>query len=192
MEVVERFTVHQPIEFVWDLFKDVPELSRCLPGAELLAEHDDGTYEGRVSVRLGPISAAFEGRATASFDDADRSCTISGRGVDRSGGSQGRVEVEVRLDGPSPGDTDVEIHARITLAGPIAQFGRTGLVNEVSARLIDEFAACIHAKLDAATPADSAAIEAPEVRGLSLGAMAVWRSFVAWIRRLFGSKGSGD
>jgi uncharacterized protein len=185
MDIIEQFTVAQPIAGVWSLFHDVPELARCLPGAELTSDNGDGTYDGRVSVKLGPISASFEGSATVTFDDAVYTSNIKGRGVDRSGGSQGRVDVDVRLTGVDATTTDVTIEAKVTLAGPIAQFGRTGLVNEVSKRLIDEFSACIYAKLDAGTAEDAAVIAASEVHGLSLFFSSIWAAFIGWLKARF-------
>lgn len=185
MNITEQFTVAQPVDDVWTLFHDVPELARCLPGAELTSDNGDGTYDGRVSVKLGPISASFDGTATVTFDDATYTSNIKGRGVDRSGGSQGQVVVDVHLIAPDATSTDVTIDAKVTLAGPIAQFGRTGLVNEVSRRLIDEFSACVHAKLDAATAEDAAVIVAAEVHGLSLFFSSVWSGAVDWAKRLF-------
>jgi carbon monoxide dehydrogenase subunit G len=185
MDIIEVFEVSQPMESVWELFQDVPELARCLPGAELTSDNGDGTYNGRVSVKLGPISASFDGTATVQFDHETYTSNIKGRGVDRSGGSQGRVEVDVRLVDIDGAHTDVTIIAKVTLAGPIAQFGRTGLVNEVSRRLIDDFSACLHAKLDAESPEAASAIEASDLRGLSLFLSSTWGAFVKWLRGLF-------
>ncbi|MCL1598516.1 MAG: SRPBCC family protein [Actinomycetia bacterium] len=182
MNITEQFTVTQPIAEVWTLFHDVAELARCLPGAELTSDNGDGTYDGRVSVKLGPISASFEGAATVSFDDSTHTVKIKGRGVDRSGGSQGQVVVDVRMVETGSGVTDVTIDAKVTLAGPIAQFGRTGLVNEVSRRLIDDFSTCLHAKLDAKSAEDAAQITASEVHGLTLFLSSTWSAFVGWIR----------
>jgi len=189
MNITEQFTVTQPIAEVWTLFHDVPELARCLPGAELTSDNGDGTYDGRVSVKLGPISASFEGTATVTFDDDVYTSSIKGRGVDRSGGSQGQVAVDVRLVEADAATTDVTIDAKVTLAGPIAQFGRTGLVNEVSKRLIDEFSSCLHAKLDATTAEDAAVITASEVHGLTLFLSSTWSAFVGWIRSRFSRSG---
>ncbi len=184
MEVIEVFTVTRPINSVWELFQDVPELARCLPGAELTSDNGDGTYDGRVSVKLGPISSSFEGSATVEFDHETYTSSIRGRGVDRSGGSQGRVEVDVHLSSVDGLETDVTIKANVMLAGPIAQFGRTGLVNEISKRLIDEFSACLEAKLDAESPDAAAAIEASDLAGISLFLSSTWGAFVKWLRGL--------
>jgi carbon-monoxide dehydrogenase small subunit len=48
---------------VWDFFQNVPEVAQCLPGAELLSDDGDGKYTGRVAVKLGPLSATFDGTA---------------------------------------------------------------------------------------------------------------------------------
>jgi carbon monoxide dehydrogenase subunit G len=185
MDVVEQFTVTRPIEDVWQLFRDVPELARCLPGAELTADNGDDTYEGRVSVNLGPISASFDGKATVEHEDATHTSKIKGRGVDRSGGSQGQVTVDIALTENDRSHTDVAMAAKVTLAGPIAQFGRTGLINEVSKRLIDEFSECLHKKLDADSPEQASAIEAADVRGISLFLASTFGSFTAWWKRTF-------
>jgi carbon monoxide dehydrogenase subunit G len=185
MEITEQFTVTRPIESVWDLFQDVPELARCLPGAELTSDNGDGTYDGRVAVKLGPISSAFDGNATIVFNHEAYSLDIKGRGVDRSGGSQGRVEVAVTLVDADGVHTDVTIDAKVMLAGPIAQFGRTGLVKEVSKRLIDDFSDCLHAKLDAGSVEEAAAIESSDVHGFSLFIASTWGALTSWLGGLF-------
>jgi len=188
MDISEQFTVTRPIDQVWELFLDVPGLSRCLPGAELTGDGGDGSYDGRVTVKLGPITASFDGSATVEFHPDARSLSIKGRGVDRAGGSQASVDVRVQLTPLDETDTDVSIDATVTLAGPIAQFGRTGLVNEVSRRLIGEFSDCLHAKLAAESEQAAAQIKAADVRGLSLFFASTWSAFRRWIAGVFSRK----
>jgi hypothetical protein len=76
----------------------------------------------------------------------------------------------------------VGVDADVTLSGPVAQFGRTGLVNEMSKRLIGQFVQCLEGKLTAETAAEASTVEAGEVRGISLFFAALW----SWIRGLFG------
>ncbi|MEZ5174734.1 MAG: SRPBCC family protein [Acidimicrobiia bacterium] len=184
MKITESFTVQRTLDQVWPMFMDVPALAQCLPGAELTSTNDDGSYGGKVSVKLGPIAASFEGTATVEFDEAAHTAKIRGRGVDRSGGSQGQVVVDVTLAESGVDNTDVTIDAKVTLAGPIAQFGRTGLVGEVSRRLIDEFSQCVHAKLDASSEEEASAVAAGEVRGISLFFASWWAAFKSWLKRI--------
>lgn len=183
MKISQEFVVSRPPDVVWNFFQDVPAVAQCLPGAELLARSDDGSYEGRLSVKLGPMTAAFEGKATVTPDQANRSALIEGKGVDKKGGSRGQVKVVYTIVEDGDG-AKVSIDADVSLSGPAAQFGRTGLINEMSRRLIGEFVSCLESKLEAGTAEEAKAIQAAEVRGLSLFFASLW----AWIKRLFSPK----
>lgn len=180
MRITHEFVVARAPEVVWRFFQDVPAVAQCLPGAELLGQAEDGSYEGRVSVKLGPMSAAFEGKATVTPDAESHSASIEGKGVDRTGGSRGQVKVVYSI-APANGGSNVSVDADVTLSGPVAQFGRTGLINEMSKRLISEFVDCLEAKLAAGSDDEAAAIRAGEVRGISLFLASLW----SWIKRLF-------
>ncbi len=184
MNITHEFEVARPLGAVWEMFQDVPSVAHCLPGAELTDNRGNGVYAGKVSVKLGPIAATFEGEATITPNEAAHSALIDGKGVDRRGGSRGSVKVNYVLTDSGGGRTKVVIDADVTLAGPAAQFGRTGLINEMSNRLIGDFSNCLEAKLGAPTEAAAEAIKAGEVRAFAL----LWESLVAWFKRLFGSR----
>lgn len=181
MKVSQEFVVAQPVDQVWDFFQDVPSVAHCLPGAELLGEEDDGSYQGNLSVKLGPMTSSFEGSATIDPDHATKTCTIDGKGVDKKGGSRGQVKVTYAVV-EDPGGSKVTVDADVTLSGPAAQFGRTGLINEMSKRLIGDFVTCLEGKLAAASAEEAHTIRASEVRGISLFFASLW----AWLKRLFG------
>jgi carbon monoxide dehydrogenase subunit G len=180
MKITETFDVERDIESVWALFVDVPELAHCLPGAELTEYHDDGRCAGRVEAKIGPISAIFEGEATVTGDATTRSGTVTGKGADRRGGSRAQLKVAYSLE-PIPSGTRVVVDADVILSGAAAQFGRIGLLKEMTGRIIGEFVHCIEAKLAAPTPEAAAAVHAAEVKGFSL----LLASMVAPITRLF-------
>ena len=181
MKINQEFEVAVPVDTVWTLFQDVPSVAQCLPGAEITEDKGGGVYAGKVSVKLGPMWATFEGEATVTPDEGARSATIKGKGVDRRGGSRGQVQVVYRIEEAEGGGSKVIVDADVMLSGAAAQFGRTGLINEMSNRLIGEFVECLHAKLEAGTAEEAAEISAGEVRGISLFFASLW----AWIRRLF-------
>ncbi len=97
MKIAHEFEVQRPIEQVWDFFQDVPSVAQCLPGAEITEDKGDGVYGGKLGVKLGPLTATFEGEATVTPDEANRTASIKGKGVDRRGGSRGQVTVDYRL-----------------------------------------------------------------------------------------------
>ncbi len=184
MKITQEFAVGKPVDVVWAFFQDIPSVAQCLPGAELVADHGDGTYEGTVEAKLGPMTALFEGRATVASDAATRTGHIDGKGADKRGGSRGQVKVVYRLEAAEVG-TRVSVDANVTLSGAAAQFGRTGLIKEMSSRLIGEFVECLEAKLSAATEAEAEAVVAAEVRGISLFFSSLWSTVVGFVRKLF-------
>lgn len=179
MKFADEFTVERPVDAVWALFEDVASIAQCMPGAELTDDKGGGVYAGRVSVKLGPLNPTFEGEATAVYDADNRAIQLNGSGVDRKGGSRGRVNVSVEVRGVGA-STSVAVDANITLSGAASRFGRTGLIEEMANRLINEFVACLEAKLAAGTETEAAAVQADEVRGLSL----LMASIAGWFKRL--------
>lgn len=181
MKISQEFVVARPPAEVWDFFQDVPSVAQCLPGAELTDAHDDGSYDGTLAVKLGPMTAAFEGTATISPDEANHTATIEGKGVDKKGGSRGQVKVVYGIF-DDPAGSKVTVDADVTLSGPAAQFGRTGLINEMSKRLIGDFVGCLEGKLGASSEREAEGIAAGEVRGISLFLSSLW----SWLKGLFG------
>lgn len=181
MKIENEFTVGRPIDDVWEFFQDIPAVADCLPGAKL-SEHKGGDkYAGSVSMKLGPMTATFEGEATIESDSAARSAVISGKGVDKRGGSRGQVKVNYALSAVDASSTTVGIDADVMLSGPAAQFGRTGLINEISKRLIGEFVNCLEGKLGASSAEEAAEVKADaDVNGIALFFAGLW----SWIKRL--------
>lgn len=181
MKISQEFSVAKPPDTVWQFFQDVPSVAECLPGAELLGETEDGGYEGRLSVKLGPMTAAFEGKATVEPNPSEKTAVIEGRGVDKRGGSRGQVKVNYSIV-PDESGSKVSVDADVTLSGPAAQFGRTGLINEMSKRLIGDFVDCLEGKLGAATEDEARTVKAGDVNGIALFFSSLW----SWLKRLFG------
>ncbi len=185
MKIADAFDVEREIDSVWSLFNDVPELAACLPGAEITEDHGDGRFSGRVEAKLGPITAAFEGEATVEPHLSDHSGTVSGKGVDRRGGSRAQLKVVYSLESIESG-TRVNVDADVVLSGAAAQFGRIGLLKEMTSRIIGEFVHCVEAKLAAPTPEAAAAVHAPDVKGLSLFLSSLVAPLTRLFRKLFG------
>jgi uncharacterized protein len=156
VELVERFVVPAGVDRVWQLFDDVPEVVTCMPGAEVTEQVDERTYKARLAIAVGPIRPTFEVRATVERDDAVREGRIQVHAVDRRGGSQARAQIVYKLVADGDG-TAVDLVQNVTLSGPLAQFGRTGVIEDVNAQLTRQFAECLAGKLGEPSPADGGA-----------------------------------
>src|SRR6201999_4515047 len=147
MEIKQNFVVSQPLPAVWDFFHDVPEVAKCLPGAEYLGTKDDGSISGKVSAKVGPFQASFEGEAKVKYDDDLKKVEFEGKGVDRKGASRGKMSMLCTLV-PEGNATRVDVTADVQLSGNIAQFGRTGLLTEIGNQLVAEFVKNAEIELD--------------------------------------------
>ena len=185
MKINQEFQVASPPASVFAFFEDVASVAQCMPGAELTEDHGDGSYTGSVSVRLGPMTASFEGKANIATDPDTMTGSIDGKGVDRRGGSRGNVKVEYSVEA-ADGGTRVSVDADLTISGAAAQFGRTGLLNQISERLIQQFVECLEGKLAAQSPEEAETIEADEVKGISLAVSTVGAGLSKGIKKLFG------
>ncbi|MET0312998.1 MAG: 2Fe-2S iron-sulfur cluster-binding protein, partial [Hansschlegelia sp.] len=135
----QRFAVAFPPDEVFALFGDVRAVADCLPGAFVEATPSPERVEGGIRVTLGPITAAFRGAASVSRDEANRAGRILGAGADGRSGAQGEIRYRV-IEGGTPDASEVILTVGYTLKGPLAQFGRPGLVRNVAGRLTADFA----------------------------------------------------
>jgi carbon-monoxide dehydrogenase small subunit len=158
LETALCFAVGRPVDEVWAVLADVERVARCMPGAKLAGPPIDGRLEGNVAVKVGPIATSFSGRARILRDEAARQGVLYGAGRDRLSGSGARAEVSYALI-PDGAGTRVDLNIRALLAGPLAQFGRSGIVQDVMARLAGEFGRRLEHSL--ATGEETPAIEAP-------------------------------
>lgn len=182
--ITQSFTVPLPPSRVWELFGDVPRVAECMPGAEITGADGPDRYTGQLKVKLGPMGANFEGTAEVTKrDDVARSAQVKAKGMDKKGGSRASALVNYRVSDQG-GQSLVEIDADISLQGALAQFGRSGIIDDVAARLTRDFASCLESKLLARTPEEAAAVSASEVRLLDLALDAirsVLRRVLAWL-----------
>lgn len=148
MKMRQEFHVNSNPETAWAYFQDVAAVADCLPGAELIEQVDSETYRGRVTTKLGAVTANFEGEAVIRPNPSEMSGTMRGTGVDRKGGSRGEIAVEYRLHSQQ-GGTRVELDADVKLSGAAARFGRAALLEEITRRLLEDFTACVEVRLAA-------------------------------------------
>jgi uncharacterized protein len=164
MRLEQSFTVTAPVEQVWAALVDVERVAPCLPGAEITGQSPDGGYEGTFTVKLGPATAAYRGSLKMeSLDEAARTATMSAKGTDKrgQGGATASIVSTMRQDGDA---THVEVVTDFTITGRLARFGRGGMIEDISKRLMRDFAQCLESTLGgepapaAAAPAESAPI----------------------------------
>jgi carbon-monoxide dehydrogenase small subunit len=163
----QHFDVAHPPEKLFAMFEDIAAVAACLPGASLTGTPVPERVEGSIRVRIGPISANFSGAARVESDATTLSGRILGIGVDHRSRSQTQGEIRYRLLPTAEGAaTRVELSIGYSLTGMLAQVGRSGLVRDLAARLIAEFAGNLDRRLSHG--ADTTAAPVAELNGISL------------------------
>jgi uncharacterized protein len=160
MKLEQSFTVAAPIEQVWDALVDVERIAPCLPGAEITGQGPDGSYQGNFTVKLGPTTASYRGSLKMdSLDKASHTATMHAKGTDKrgQGGANATIVSSLREDG---GETTVDVVTDFTITGRLARFGRGGMIEDISRRMMRDFSQCLQATLTS-EPAPEAAAEAP-------------------------------
>ena len=157
MKLEQTFEVAAPLEQVWSALLDLERVAPCLPGASITDHDEDGTYRGTFSVKLGPMTAAYNG--TIKIEEADEAAhraTLKAKGTDKRG-QGGASATIVNTLSEHDGGTRVEAVTDFNITGRLAQFGRGGIMQDVSNRLLRDFATCLSTRLVDAPVAPSGA-----------------------------------
>jgi carbon-monoxide dehydrogenase small subunit len=180
IHIADQFVVAAPRALVWRRFADFPRMAHCMPGAELTSI-DGSEMTGNVRVAFGPIKARFSGVASVERDVSNFTGVVRGGGKDAKGGSRAKGHVTYLLIEEQVGSsTRVELSLEFQLQGPLAQFGRSGLVKDFARRLIAEFARNLSADL-AGEPLRSDG----NVTAINVGTM-FWSVLWNWVRGRIG------
>jgi carbon monoxide dehydrogenase subunit G len=165
MRIDSDFDVSAPPDRVYAFLLDVNRVATCLPGAELSEVVDPNTFRGKVRIKVGPITVAYNGTARISErDEANRVATLEAEGRETTGPGSARATARMSVEDNGTASR-VRLETDFTVAGRIANFGR-GVMEDVSKRLVSQMADCIKANLEVAEPSP-AAVETPAPAGPS-------------------------
>lgn len=149
LRIEETFQLRAPIDRVWQYLVNPRKVVECLPGAELTEVQDDATYLGRVKIKVGPVTASYNGKVTITTrDDAAHVVSMLGEGRESSGTGSAKMTMTSRLEAIPGGSTQVQFAASIDIVGKIVQFGR-GMIESVNKQLFKQFVECVTRTLEA-------------------------------------------
>jgi uncharacterized protein len=160
VKLEQSFEVRAPVERVWETLVDIERVAPCLPGAEITEAGEDGTYRGTFSVRLGPTTAAYRGELNMEeLDEEARRVAMRASGQDKRG--QGSAKATIVSTMHADGElTRVDVETDFTITGRLARFGRGGMIEDISNRLLREFADCLRQRIEAPVAAEPSPVDA--------------------------------
>jgi carbon monoxide dehydrogenase subunit G len=140
MELDQSFIVPVPPDQAWDVLLDVKRIAPCMPGATV-DEVEGDVVNGRIKVKVGPVSLTYRGTAKFTERDPDAHMVVveaSGKETRGAGTASATVRASLAPE-PSRNGTQVTMHTTMNVTGRPAQFGR-GVIVEVGAKLVEQFA----------------------------------------------------
>src|SRR5436853_4255298 len=128
IEINERFDVPgaKP-RAVWDLLSNPNDVVSCVPGATLGDKHEDGSFDGGVTVKFGPARVTFKARIELELDPATMSGRVTSRGKDSQGGTRFKATMSFNVQDMEGGPgTTVLIKGENEITGKLAGLVEAG------------------------------------------------------------------
>jgi carbon monoxide dehydrogenase subunit G len=185
----QSFVVKAPRDRVWSYLVDPYRVVTALPGAAITEKVDETTYNGTITVKVGPVSARYRG--TVRFEKLDAAACVAevaASGQETSGKGGADLKMTSRLAERAPGETEATVVSEVNVTGILAQFGR-GMMQDVSDQMFQKFTDAVRAALErpagetgheaAAAPAAPAA----PIDVASLGSQVAGRALLRAARR---------
>jgi carbon monoxide dehydrogenase subunit G len=152
MELSHSFTVPVSADEAFAVLTDIERIAPCMPGASI-DEVDGDEFTGRVKVKVGPMQVTYRGKAKyAELDHENHTATIEARAQETRGSGTANATISASLEEVGDEETEVSVTSDLAITGRPAQFGR-GVMNEVGAKLIGQFADCLSSELAGGEPA---------------------------------------
>jgi carbon monoxide dehydrogenase subunit G len=150
MQIENSFEIAAAPDDVYRFLLDVNRVAACMPGAELSEVVDPDTFKGKVRIKVGPITVAYNGTARITErDEAARKAVLSADGRETTGPGSARATATMTVEEADAGSR-VLLATDFTVAGRVANFGR-GVMEDVSRRLVGQMADCIKSNFESQT-----------------------------------------
>jgi carbon monoxide dehydrogenase subunit G len=122
----------------WDALNDPEVLKACIPGCEKVEPTGDNQYAIAMAVRVGPVSARFNGKITLADVLPPNSYTLAFEGQGGAAGF-GKGTAKVSLAPPAEGaGCELSYTAQAQVGGKIAQVGQR-LIDGVARSMAEDF-----------------------------------------------------
>jgi len=145
MDMSGEERIAAPREAVWAALNDPEVLKACIPGCQSLTMKSPNELEATVKIKIGPVSATFNGEVTLSNLNPPESYTISGEGKGGIAGfAKGGADVRLAEDGDG---TILSYDVKAQIGGKLAQLG-SRLIDSTSKKLAAQFFADLGTKLN--------------------------------------------
>ena len=136
----KNIKLNQDPDMIWKCMIDPSFMVKSVPGAELTEQLDERNFKGKISIKIGPVTAKFNGEAEfTKLEEADYELTMEGKGLDTSGKGGANMTMNIKLSTLEEGGTEMQSSMSLSITGRLAQFGARMIV-AVNNKMFDQWA----------------------------------------------------
>jgi len=136
----KNLKLNQDPDMIWKCMIDPSFMVKSVPGAELTEQLDERNFKGKISIKIGPVTAKFNGEAEfTKLKEADYELTMEGKGLDTSGKGGANMTMNIKLSTLEEGGTEMQSSMSLSITGRLAQFGARMIV-AVNNKMFDQWA----------------------------------------------------
>ena len=139
MKIQNEIEIAAPPDELFEILSSPERVAPCMPGASLEGKEGDDAYEGTVKLKVGPITAAYQGTLRfVELDRENRRAVMRASGQETNGQGNAEATITATVSG-SDSQSVLSLDTDLEVRGKAAQFGR-GVLGNVSQRILDQFA----------------------------------------------------
>lgn len=136
----KNLKLNQDPDMIWECMIDPSFMVKSVPGAELTEQLDERNFKGKISIKIGPVTAKFNGEAEfTKLEESDYELTMEGKGLDTSGKGGANMTMNIKLSTLEEGGTEMQSSMSLSITGRLAQFGARMIV-AVNNKMFDQWA----------------------------------------------------
>lgn len=154
--VNEAIQVPYPRRLVWSLLSVPETVVGLVEGAELIEEHEDGTYDGAITIQFGPLKVMFRAHVLLKLDDTDMVGEIHAQGKDKQASTRFNTNMNFKVEKHAdPSTSLISANAEVEIKGRLAKVVETG-AKLVVKRLVTSFTERLTARCEAVQRSETA------------------------------------
>jgi carbon monoxide dehydrogenase subunit G len=139
MKIQNEIEIAAPPDELFEILSSPERVAPCMPGASLEGKEGDDAYEGTVKLKVGPITAAYQGTLRfVELDRENRRAVMRASGQETNGQGNAEATITATVSG-SDSQSVLSMETDMEVRGKAAQFGR-GALGNVSQKILDQFA----------------------------------------------------
>ncbi len=183
IEFKQTVRIAAPVGAVWDFILNPEKVVNCMPGASLKEVHGHESFDGSLSVKVGAITAQFNGKITYANVNSEAHTVDMLASAKQYGGGSLTGTIGTKLAEISASETEVEVLSTSEIKGGLVRAGK-GMIEAMAAEIIKDYVDNVRTALETPSMPDRQPDlpETPRQSQASINVFAIL--FSLWRRRL--------